>query len=154
SEAMDFNGRNEQTYINIGPAPNGTADLALSDVQLLSTGVPGQRTYRVTISNAGPAALDATAEAPLSIEPSGAFGATWVATSSSDPRFSCYELYPNCDFTGSIAAGESTSIDFTIESSFAPEAEFYVLLRVPAITPDHDVRNNERDLLAPELFSY
>ncbi|HMJ14795.1 MAG TPA: choice-of-anchor Q domain-containing protein, partial [Polyangiaceae bacterium] len=149
SEAIDFNGENERATLNLGPAPDGTADLRISDVQVSQGPSADQRQYRVTIANAGPASagsaenrlefvLEGQSEQLVSIQAAPGFECGFGTTSAS-----CYSAGP-------LAAGATATFEFVRQGPFRDgQYRPYVDIRAPFGTPDPNPQNNFRYLGAP-----
>jgi hypothetical protein len=87
SRAVDFVGHNNAVDINVGPAPNGTADLQVESLEALVSPAPGQSRYRATVLNAGPAAAPiGDDDTTLTINANPSSTSTVVSIETADPH--------------------------------------------------------------------
>ncbi|HEY6560742.1 MAG TPA: hypothetical protein VI072_25870, partial [Polyangiaceae bacterium] len=149
SEAIDFNGLNEHATLNLGPAPAGTADLRVSDVQVSHDPSTDQRRYTVTITNAGPAAAG-SAEDRLEFVLDGPQSALLVSLQG-PPTFECGfgTTSGYCYSAEPLASGASATFEFVRQGPFQDGQYPYVGIRAPIGTPDPNPQNNFRYLDAP-----
>jgi hypothetical protein len=157
SQAVDFNGENawltwgDPVALNLGPAPSGTADLRISSIEALPGPQPDQRTYRVTINNAGPTATTSNPQDLTFTVLSDLFTAQAIDAQPSNSAITCTAIGAEayCTAGQAFPAGASVTIDFVIAGAVSnQQLRPYVEVRSPFATPDPDINNNRQYLSA------
>ncbi|HEY6561924.1 MAG TPA: choice-of-anchor Q domain-containing protein [Polyangiaceae bacterium] len=137
---VDLDASNEEVTLDISPAPNGTADLKIENVQVVRGTDPYEQTVTVTVMNAGPAAVSSAwlqmRDAPIpQISPR---SASWTCA---------YEGWTMttmiCRTSAGIEVGERLTFTFSFQS-----AVYYghVIELQSYEKPDYDPSNNVRAL--------
>ncbi|HMJ12404.1 MAG TPA: choice-of-anchor Q domain-containing protein [Polyangiaceae bacterium] len=112
----DFNETNNEVILDVGPAPDGFADVVVSSVEVRAGANASQRIVRAIVTNLGPAAtLNGSQGLSLLGVDQSLF--TLVSATASRPGWTCQPSF--CQSTTSLRTGTSVSFDFVMTGDFS-----------------------------------